>query len=137
MVCDFCPGGEQAPPNSRKKTASTGKKQLGSKETGGKCSTCNTIFSTAQDLYDHLDECVLKSLEQEEPSEAHNARHLANVAQDKDVKDTLEKYNLPSETMNEQQDEDEEDEAASDDADGSARPTRSGKGTKSLPSKSH
>ena len=151
MVCDFCPGGgsatektfnradvfkrhltsvhgvEQAPPNSRKKSPIAGKKQSGSKESTGKCSTCSTIFDTAQDLYDHLDECVLKSLEQEEPSEAVNARHLANVSNDKDVKDTMERHMLPTETVEAQEEDEEDEEDASDDAD-SSRNARSGKG---------
>ena len=125
MVCDFCPGGgsaaeksfnradvfkrhlttvhgvEQSPPNSRKKspTASSTKKGSGqSQDTAGKCSTCSSIFSNAQDFYDHLDDCVLKSLEQEEPSEMINEQRLAEVANDKAMLETLDRHMLPSST---------------------------------------
>ncbi|KAI1826462.1 hypothetical protein F4861DRAFT_545987 [Xylaria intraflava] len=80
MVCPFCPGPgtayekafnradvfkrhltavhnvEQTPPNSRKMTITEG----GSRSGGdAKCSICQTRFSTAQEFYEHLDDCVL------------------------------------------------------------------------------
>lgn len=126
MVCGFCPGSgsaaeksfnradvfkrhltavhgvEQTPPNSRKKS-STGvnaaKKLTGyAPDATGKCSTCSQTFSNAQDFYEHLDDCVLRIVQQEDPAEAINAKRLAEVENDKDVHMTLEKNNLPTTT---------------------------------------
>lgn len=155
MVCDFCPGGgsaaeksfnradvfkrhlttvhgvEQSPPNSRKKspTATSTKKASGqSQDTAGKCSTCSSIFNNAQDFYDHLDECVLKSLEQEELSEAINEQRLAEVANDKAMLETLDRHLLPSgteldnkdgtNTVDDEDNDDEEDEQEDEDENG-------------------
>jgi hypothetical protein len=123
MVCGFCPGSgsaaeksfnradvfkrhltavhgvEQTPPNSRKKTPSglnTGKKLTGyAPDATGKCSTCSQTFSNAQDFYEHLDDCVLRIVQQEDPAEAINAQRLTEVENDKDVHETLEKNRLP------------------------------------------
>lgn len=118
MVCGFCPGSgsaaeksfnradvfkrhltslhgvEQTPPNSRKKapTASNAKKASDSSgDAAGKCSTCSAMFSNAQEFYEHLDDCVLRVVQQEEPSEAINEQHLAEVAQDRRVLETLDR----------------------------------------------
>lgn len=126
MVCGFCPGSgspaeksfnradvfkrhltavhgvEQTPPNSRKKTptgVSAGKKLTGyAPDATGKCSTCSQTFSNAQDFYEHLDDCVLRIVQQEDPAEAINAQRLAEVENDKIVHHTLEKNNLPTTT---------------------------------------
>ncbi|KFG83395.1 putative C2H2 finger domain protein [Metarhizium anisopliae] len=126
MVCGFCPGSgspaeksfnradvfkrhltavhgvEQTPPNSRKKTpagVATGKKLTGyAPDATGKCSTCSQTFSNAQDFYEHLDDCVLRIVQQEDPAEAINAQRLAEVENDKIVHHTLEKNNLPTTT---------------------------------------
>ncbi|KPM43539.1 hypothetical protein AK830_g3005 [Neonectria ditissima] len=125
MVCGFCPGSgsaaeksfnradvfkrhltavhgvEQTPPNSRKKSTNvnTGKKLTGyAPDATGKCSTCSQTFSNAQDFYEHLDDCVLRIVQQEDPAEAINAKRLAEVENDKDVHQTLEKNNLPTTT---------------------------------------
>jgi hypothetical protein len=64
---------EQTPPNSRKQLAFSSSSSaaslrdrgaalsLGTTSTGAtaKCSICHTQFSTAQDFYEHLDDCVL------------------------------------------------------------------------------
>ncbi|KAG5981156.1 hypothetical protein E4U55_003243 [Claviceps digitariae] len=127
MVCGFCPGSgspaeksfnradvfkrhltavhgvEQTPPNGRKKTPTAGI-AAGKKLTGyapdatGKCSTCSQTFSNAQDFYEHLDDCVLRIVQQEDPTEANNARRLAEVENDKVVHQTLEKNYLPTTT---------------------------------------
>lgn len=110
MVCGFCPGSgsaaeksfnradvfkrhltavhnvEQTPPNSRKRAATSaangGKKLTGyAPDATGKCSTCSATFSNAQDFYEHLDDCVLRIVQQEDPAEAINARRLAEVSQ--------------------------------------------------------
>lgn len=126
MVCGFCPGPgsaaeksfnradvfkrhltavhgvEQTPPNSRKKTAAPTGKQKGlgyPPNTSGKCSTCSQIFSNAQDFYEHLDDCVLRIVQQEDPAEAINARLLAEVENDTEVHQTLERNSLPSQTQ--------------------------------------
>ncbi|PQE07794.1 hypothetical protein CJF31_00007621 [Rutstroemia sp. NJR-2017a BVV2] len=123
MVCGFCPGSgsaaeksfnradvfkrhltsvhavEQTPPNSRKKTSAninSGKKLSGyAPDATGKCSTCSATFSNAQDFYEHLDDCILRIVQQEELSEAINARHLAEVEQDQAVHETLRNNALP------------------------------------------
>lgn len=124
MVCGFCPGSgsaaeksfnradvfkrhltavhgvEQTPPNSRKKTPSTvasGAKRLSGypPDATGKCSTCSQTFGNAQDFYEHLDDCVLRIVQQEDPAEAVNAKRLAEVENDREVMQTLEKNNLP------------------------------------------
>jgi len=144
MVCGFCPGSgsaaeksfnradvfkrhltavhavEQTPPNSRKKTspsANSGKKLTGyPPDATGKCSTCSATFSNAQDFYEHLDDCVLRIVQQEDPAEAINAQRLAEVEDDKDVKQTLEKNQLPLTTQTaSQSDEEEEDEMGEED----------------------
>lgn len=127
MVCGFCPGSgsaaeksfnradvfkrhltavhgvEQTPPNSRKKAGTLGnahKKLTGyAPDATGKCSTCSQTFSNAQDFYEHLDDCVLRIVQQEDPAEAINAKRLAEVEHDRDVHNTLEKNNLPNTTM--------------------------------------
>ncbi|KAI0798860.1 zinc finger protein [Xylaria sp. FL0064] len=137
MVCGFCPGSgsaaeksfnradvfkrhltavhgvEQTPPNSRKKTsptANTGKKLTGyAPDATGKCSTCSATFSNAQDFYEHLDDCVLRIVQQEDPAEAINAQRLAEVEDDKEVQQTLEKNQLPLTTQPTPHSEDDED----------------------------
>jgi hypothetical protein len=155
MVCGFCPGSgsaaeksfnradvfkrhltavhgvEQTPPNSRKKTAGTsGNAKLTgyAPDATGKCSTCSQTFSNAQDFYEHLDDCVLRIVQQEDPAEAINAQRLAEVENDRDVHNTLEKNRLPTTTMTATtEDADEEDENMDDeDYDGEARGGRGG-----------
>jgi hypothetical protein len=127
MVCGFCPGSgsaaeksfnradvfkrhltsvhavEQTPPNSRKKASpstNSGKKLAGyPPDATGKCSTCSATFANAQDFYEHLDDCVLRIVQQEEPSEAINAARLAEVEQDEDVQETLRNNSLPTTTQ--------------------------------------
>ena len=120
MVCGFCPGSgssaeksfnradvfkrhltslhgvEQTPPNSRKRSPGTSNKKLDSycQDATGKCSTCSATFSNAQDFYEHLDDCVLRVVQQEEDSEAVNAMQLSRIAADADVKETLERHML-------------------------------------------
>lgn len=115
-------GVEQTPPNSRKNKnpstiASAGKKPGAGYADGatGKCSTCTQTFSNAQDFYEHLDDCVLRIVQQEDPAEAINARRLAEVENDKEVHATLAKNNLPTTTqttitVDEEDDEEMEDE---------------------------
>lgn len=99
-------GVEQTPPNSRKKTAgNNGGSNSSAQLTGyapdatGKCSTCSQTFSNAQDFYEHLDDCVLRIVQQEDPAEAINAQRLAEVENDRDVHNTLQKNHLPTSTM--------------------------------------
>ncbi|KAL1839008.1 hypothetical protein VTJ49DRAFT_1983 [Mycothermus thermophilus] len=80
MVCPFCPGAgtpyekafnradvfkrhltavhnvEQTPPNSRKLVLPMGARTAGA---GAKCNICQSQFGTAQEFYEHLDDCVL------------------------------------------------------------------------------
>jgi hypothetical protein len=152
MVCGFCPGSgsaaeksfnradvfkrhltavhavEQTPPNSRKKTTTgmaAGKKLTGyAPDATGKCSTCSQTFPNAQDFYEHLDDCVLRIVQQEDPAEAINAQRLAEVEDDKEVHETLEKNHLPTTTQS-PMDDDDDDDMDDDDDDDSSKSTRS------------
>jgi len=151
MVCGFCPGDnsasrksfnradvfkrhltavhavEQAPPNCRKKTNINRSTNLSDNTPGatGECSTCSIIFSNAQDFYDHLDDCVLRIVQQEDPSEAINAARLAEVEQDRAVHETLRRNVLPTTTTIVYPEEEEDDE---NDVDFSLRLKSSSKG---------
>jgi hypothetical protein len=103
-------GVEQTPPNSRKKAAAAAaaaaaasggvsaaaKKMPGAypSESSGKCSTCSQVFSSPQEFYEHLDDCVLRIVQQEDPAEAINAKRLAEVENDRGVAHTLERNNV-------------------------------------------
>ena len=122
MVCGFCPGSgsaaeksfnradvfkrhltsvhgvEQTPPNSRKKSPTTSlarKASTHAPDATGRCSTCSAMFNNAQEFYEHLDDCVLRVVQQEEPSEAINEQHLSRIANDPAVRETLERHMLP------------------------------------------
>lgn len=60
----------------------------------GTCSTCGVTFANAQDFYEHLDDCVLRVVQQGDPSEVINESILMSVAEDKAVKDTMERHML-------------------------------------------
>ncbi|KAL2062240.1 hypothetical protein VTL71DRAFT_6506 [Oculimacula yallundae] len=130
MVCGLCPGSgtaaaksfnrvdvfkrhltsihavEQTPPNSRKKSSTTQPSSAEKKLSGyapdatGKCSTCSASFYNAQDFYEHLDECVLRIVQQEEPSDAINSARLAEVANGDIVHEVLWVDTLLSATAN-------------------------------------
>lgn len=155
MVCGFCPGSgsaaeksfnradvfkrhltsvhgvEQTPPNSRKKSPTTpmdasGKKLMGyPSDATGKCSTCSQTFSNAQDFYEHLDDCVLRIVQQEDPSEAINAQRLAEVENDPEVRETLEKNNLPATNTTTTEDEKEDCDMSDDEGDNASTKSRS------------
>jgi hypothetical protein len=137
MVCGFCPGSgsaaeksfnradvfkrhltsvhgvEQNPPNSRKRSPS-GRKTYGGSQpnVAGTCSTCSVTFANAQEFYEHLDDCVLRVVQQADPSEAINQRLLTSVAEDKDVTETLDRNGLSKSieyTVPSYEDDDEED----------------------------
>lgn len=162
MVCGFCPGSgsaaeksfnradvfkrhltsvhgvEQNPPNSRKKSSSSARKGY-CPQIAGTCSTCSVTFANAQEFYEHLDDCVLRVVQQADPCEAINQRLLTSVAEDKDVTNTLDRnglsksieYTVPSyNDDDEEEDLDEEfDNDDYDDATYGSRKSRSGKGT--------
>lgn len=133
---------EQTPPNGRKKsTITTSNPQNGGSqrsptsgrptdrygefEGNGKCSTCSGTFSTAQQFYEHLDDCVLSKVVQEEPAAAYNEMNLSQVNLD-DIADSLASNTWKgrrlkkseSEERLEDEDEDEEDEELIDVEDG-------------------
>lgn len=162
MVCGFCPGSgsaaeksfnradvfkrhltsvhgvEQNPPNSRKKSPTGRKAYSAQPNLAGTCSTCSVTFANAQEFYEHLDDCVLRVVQQADPSEAINQRLLTSVAEDKDVADTLDRNGLPNSVEYsvpnyDDDDEDEDDEEIdvddhNDDTYG-VRRSRSGKGS--------
>ena len=162
MVCGFCPGSgsaaeksfnradvfkrhltsvhgvEQTPPNARRKSpsASTSRKGFG-REVSGMCSTCGVTFASAQDFYEHLDDCVLRVVQQADPAEAVNEKLLGSVAQDQDVQATMEKHMLPTTidmngpTSFDQEDDAEDDEDVDeDDANDGTYGSRNGKSGK-------
>lgn len=118
MVCGFCPGSgsaaeksfnradvfkrhltsvhgvEQNPPNSRKKSPGGRKAFSGPQNLTGTCSTCSVTFSSAQEFYEHLDDCVLRVVQQADPAEAINQRLLTSVAEDPAVTETLDRNGL-------------------------------------------
>ena len=161
MVCGFCPGSgsaveksfnradvfkrhltsvhgvEQNPPNSRKKSPGGARKAY-CPQIAGTCSTCSVTFANAQEFYEHLDDCVLRVVQQADPCEAFNQRLLTSVAEDKDVTDTLDRnglsksieYTVP--TYNDDDEDDFEEEVDNDDQDDAtygSRRSRSGKGS--------
>lgn len=161
MVCGFCPGSgsaaeksfnradvfkrhltlvhgvEQTPPNSRKKSPSQSRKggSAAQNTSAGTCSTCSVTFANAQEFYEHLDDCVLRVVQQADPCEAINEKNLAEIQNDEELQDTLEKHGLPSSidySATSLGEEVEEENAEDDDeADGTygTRNPRSGKGT--------
>lgn len=56
------------------------------------------MFKNAQEFYEHLDDCVLRVVQQEEPSEAINEQHLGGVANDEAVRDTMDRHMISAET---------------------------------------
>ncbi|KAL2258556.1 hypothetical protein VTK26DRAFT_8104 [Humicola hyalothermophila] len=171
MVCGFCPGSgsaaeksfnradvfkrhltavhgvEQTPPNSRKKSGASASSGGSNKLAGyapdatARCSTCSRNFDNAQDFYEHLDDCVLRIVQQEDPAEAINAQRLAEVENDREVHKTLEKNNLPTTTITTTtttaiEDGDDEDEPMDDDElDGESRGAGGAKGSLASPTK--
>jgi hypothetical protein len=163
MVCGFCPGSgsaaeksfnradvfkrhltsvhgvEQTPPNARRKSpaAVPNKRIFGSREVSGMCSTCGVTFANAQDFYEHLDDCVLRVVQQADPSEAINEKLLSSVAEDKQVQATMERHMLPTSidiagptNFDEEEDLEEEEDGEEDDANDGTYGSRSGKSGK-------
>ncbi|TKA69724.1 hypothetical protein B0A49_05061 [Cryomyces minteri] len=143
MVCGFCPGSgssaeksfnradvfkrhlasvhgvDQTAPNSRKRSPTAKPRYGGIEDVRGTCSTCSVTFANAQEFYDHLDECVLRVVQQIEPSEDINQKLLSSVAEDNNVRETMNKHRLSNsidytiQSYDEENDfEDDEDDAA-------------------------
>jgi hypothetical protein len=103
MVCPFCPGAggpyekafnradvfkrhlttvhnvEQTPPNSRKMILTTTGRAVGA---GAKCSICQSQFATAQEFYEHLDDCVLNVIVPSTPQTAGSGSGNASARKD-------------------------------------------------------
>jgi len=163
MVCGFCPGSgsaaeksfnradvfkrhltsvhgvEQTPPNARRKSPTTANKKpyaSNNREVSGMCSTCGNTFASAQDFYEHLDDCVLRVVQQADPSEAINEKLLTEISEDKQVQETMEKHMLPTNVdlagptsfVDEEMDDEDDDNNNNDDANdstyGSGRKTK-------------
>lgn len=166
MVCGFCPGSgsaaeksfnradvfkrhlmsvhhvEQNPPNSRRKSSSCRKlyTTAAASTTAGTCSTCNETFANAQDFYEHLDDCVLRVVQQIEPSEDINQKHLSAMNEDEKVQATLDRhglansttYSVPQDEEDDEEENEEEEEVENDDANDTTyglRNPRYGRGT--------
>ncbi|KAG7292116.1 hypothetical protein NEMBOFW57_002149 [Staphylotrichum longicolle] len=104
MVCPFCPGAgtayekafnradvfkrhltavhnvEQTPPNSRKLILPTGAGRTGG--AGAKCNICQSQFATAQEFYEHLDDCVLNVIVPSTPKTAGSGSGSATARKD-------------------------------------------------------
>ena len=110
MVCIFCPGSteacartfsradvfkrhltsvhevEQRPPNSTRSRASANTNRRLSEydsHVNGTCSLCQTPFSNAQDFYGHLDDCVIRTVQEQENNNdcIHDCKEEAKVLQ--------------------------------------------------------
>lgn len=113
MVCGFCPGSgsaaeksfnradvfkrhiasvhnvEQPPSNKKRSPNSSPRQQV---ITTGKCSTCGDTFSSAQQFYDHVDDCVYNKIVQVDPATLVNEKHLESIKLediDPDLLDTM------------------------------------------------
>lgn len=91
-------GVDQNSSASKKRTNRGSAKQspVKTEESSGKCSTCGERFPSPQELFDHLDDCILRVVTQKDPSEANNERHLRAVEDDEDLIATLQRHSLPS-----------------------------------------
>ena len=126
MVCGFCSGSgsalektfsradvfkrhlmslhgvEHTPPNGRKKSPLVGKRGTLVNSVhgtvGGVCSTCSCTFASAQELYEHLDDCVLRVVQETDPSELINEQNLGSVQGDSGVQETLARHYLADNT---------------------------------------
>ncbi|KAH8893705.1 hypothetical protein GQ53DRAFT_95804 [Thozetella sp. PMI_491] len=102
MVCPFCPGAgtayekafnradvfkrhltavhnvEQTPPNSRKLILATGSGRRDAAG-GARCSICQSQFATAQEFYEHLDDCVLNVIVPATPKTAGSTSGSASA----------------------------------------------------------
>ncbi|KAK4170391.1 hypothetical protein QBC43DRAFT_374670 [Cladorrhinum sp. PSN259] len=105
MVCPFCPGAgtnyekafnradvfkrhltavhnvEQTPPNSRKLIVTPGSSRSGG--LGAKCSICQSQFATAQEFYEHLDECVLNVIVPSTPQPTTSGSRSGSISERK------------------------------------------------------
>ncbi|KAK3363043.1 hypothetical protein B0T25DRAFT_595969 [Lasiosphaeria hispida] len=110
MVCPFCPNAgtafekafnradvfkrhltavhnvEQTPPNSRKLILTTGQGRTGG--LGAKCSICQSQFATAQEFYEHLDDCVLNVIVPSTPKTAGSGSGSVSVRKDSGARTT-------------------------------------------------
>lgn len=154
MVCGFCPDTgtssektfnradvfkrhltsvhhvEQTPPNSRKRSPGAANKKSDNYQqdaVAGKCSTCQAVFPSPQDFYEHLDDCVLRMVQQVEPSEDINAQHLSTISNDKEVQDTFDRHMIKMEDNPTSFDDDEDDDEDDEDDEDSSYPSRSSK----------
>lgn len=116
---------EQTPPNGRKKIGSkqgsvnaspTDAERYSGAYITGKCSICSVTFATAQQFYEHLDECVQLKVVQEEPAAAINERNLNSVKLE-DMEATLSTPSSKGKRSNKQSEEEEEEEEGEDDDD--------------------
>jgi len=97
------------------------------------------MFASPQDFYEHLDDCVLRVVQREDPSEAINKALLTSLAEDEEVKATMARHNLSGSvdysaptTYDDEDDAEEEEYIKEDeDNDGSygSRASKSGKGS--------
>jgi len=110
MVCPFCPNAgtayekafnradvfkrhltavhnvEQTPPNSRKLILTTGGGRSGG--VGAKCSICQSQFATAQEFYEHLDDCVLNVIVPSTPKTAGSGSGSVSLRKDSGARTT-------------------------------------------------
>lgn len=109
---------EQTPPNGRKKIGSkqgsftaspTEEDRFSGAYITGKCSICSVTFATAQQFYEHLDECVQLKVVQEEPAAAFNEMNLDSVKLE-DMEETSEKGKRFNKDEEEEEEEDAEEE---------------------------
>ncbi len=109
MVCPFCPNAgtvyekafnradvfkrhltavhnvEQTPPNSRKMILTTAGRSGG---LGARCSICQSQFATAQEFYEHLDDCVLNVIVPSTPKTAGSGSGSVSLRKDSGARTT-------------------------------------------------
>lgn len=124
VICGFCPGegssseksfnridlfkrhlmtahkADQNSSSSKKRTSRGSIKSSPSSakgsDTSGRCTTCGSTFAKAQELFDHLDDCILQHVTKPDDSESANERNLRGVMDDINVLDTMQRHSLPS-----------------------------------------
>jgi len=103
MVCGFCPGSgsaaeksfnradvfkrhiasvhnaEQSPSNNRKKSPNGTPRSSDNFNSTGRCSTCDVVFATAQQFYEHVDECVYTKIIEVDPATVVNEKNLESI----------------------------------------------------------
>ena len=117
MVCGFCPSSgsaaksfnradvfkrhltsvhnvEQVSPKTHRKNVN--KRAFDLREAQGVCSICDVSFASAQDFYEHLDDCVFRAVQLTGFNKNINEKLLSSVSNDKQMEKTSERHTFPA-----------------------------------------